>query len=428
MPRKKTVPTEPMSDPPVEVAEPMDETALAVVEPPDIPLEDSLPKTDAQEPAAPAEENAETSTAAVEAELPEDVPANDADVTVDFTEEAATPDGMPFDSEFDTKAEEGIPMTEAVEPPVEEPVSTEDPEKPAPEISDREKFFHLDFNRLDRNLTEEERREWNAIYAAYRGGSPLSGKVIGVDMFSLNVRNRKTGEVRKRELFCAIVVPYRVRILIPETEMWLGEGRVGMSLNHVMGATLSFNIIKVDRENGFALASRKRAMKARRSYFARHVELNTPGTRLKCRMIDVGPVRCTVECYGHDIRLTQKDLCYMSVSDLRAVYRPGQELDCVVTEYDADADKLKVSVKAALSDPFEGAEQRHPVNSRRQAVISGKYAGGVFCNLPDGAVCMCSYAYQYEDSDFEIGDTVILTVKRFDSSKRQMYGKILSKW
>lgn len=41
---------------------------------------------------------------------------------------------------------------------------------------------------------------------------------------------------------------------------------------------------------------------------------------------------------------------------------------------------------------------------------------------------MCSYAYQYEDSDFEIGDTVILTVKRFDSSKRQMYGKILSKW
>lgn len=295
-------------------------------------------------------------------------------------------------------------------------------------MSDREKFFHLDFHKLDRNLSEEERREWNAIYASYRGGSPLSGTVIGVDMFSLNVRNRRTGEVRKRELSCAIVVPYRVRILIPETEMWSGEGRPGMSLNHIMGATLSFNIIKVDRENGFALASRKSAMKARRSYFAHRAELNALGTQLKCRVIDVGPVRCTVECYGHDIRLTQKDLCYMSVSDLRAVYRPGQELDCVVTDYDADEDRLRVSVKAALSDPFEGAERRHPVNSRRQAVISGKYAGGVFCNLPDGTVCMCSYAYQYEDSDFEIGDTVILTVKRFDSNKRQMYGKILSKW
>lgn len=258
-------------------------------------------------------------------------------------------------------------------------------------MSDREKFFHLDFHKLDRNLSEEERREWNAIYASYRGGSPLSGTVIGVDMFSLNVRSRRTGEVRKRELSCAIVVPYRVRILIPETEMWSGEGRPRMSLNHIMGATLSFNIIKVDRENGFALASRKSAMKARRSYFAHRAELNALGTRLKCRVIDVGPVRCTVECYGHDIRLTQKDLCYMSVSDLRAVYRPGQELDCVVTDYDADADRLRISVKAALSDPFEGAERRHPVNSRRQAVISGKYAGGVFCNLPDGTVCMCSY-------------------------------------
>ena len=77
---------------------------------------------------------------------------------------------------------------------------------------------------------------------------PLSGTVIGVDMFSLNVRSRRTGEVRKRELSCAIVVPYRVRILIPETEMWSGEGRPGMSLNHIMGATLSFNIIKVDRK------------------------------------------------------------------------------------------------------------------------------------------------------------------------------------
>ena len=104
----------------------------------------------------------------------------------------------------------------------------------------------------------------------------------------------------------------------------------------------------MDRENGFALASRKSAMKARRSYFAHRAELNAPGTRLKCRVIDVGPVRCTVECYGHDIRLTQKDLCYMSVSDLRAVYRPGQELDCVVTDYDADADRLRVSVKRGV--------------------------------------------------------------------------------
>lgn len=432
MPRKKTIPTEPLPNPLAEITEAAMEPTPNPIEqpPPDILAGSAPPGEDLEIPSMPSETDAEAEVSSTEAsEDAEEPSSDDADMTVDFAEDSAAREGSPPNPETTAEVEVAV-VEEDASPPMAEapPAEEQEPPAPKPEMSDREKFFHLDFHKLDRNLSEEERREWNAIYASYRGGSPLSGTVIGVDMFSLNVRSRRTGEVRKRELSCAIVVPYRVRILIPETEMWSGAGRPGMSLNHIMGATLSFNIIKVDRENGFTLASRKSAMKARRSYFAHRAELNALGTRLKCRVIDVGPVRCTVECYGHDIRLTQKDLCYMSVSDLRAVYRPGQELDCVVTDYDADADRLRISVKAALSDPFEGAERRHPVNSRRQAVISGKYAGGVFCNLPDGTVCMCSYAYQYEDSDFEIGDTVILTVKRFDSNKRQMYGKILSKW
>lgn len=71
--------------------------------------------------------------------------------------------------------------------------------------------------------------------------------------------------------------------------------------------------------------------------------------------------------------------------------------------------------------------ERHPIGSRRQAMIAGKY-GGVFCNLPDGTVCMCNYSYQHEDSDFLLGDTVILVVQRYAEEKKQMYGKILSKW
>ena len=427
MPRKKTIPTEPIPDPPSEITEATVEPVAAPIEqpPPDILNGNAPPGEDLEIPSVPSETDAEAEVVPTEASEDAEEPSyDDADMTVDFAVESASQEDSLPDPETTAEVEEDTSPPAAEAPPAEE----QELPAPKPEMSDREKFFHLDFHKLDRNLSEEERREWNAIYASYRGGSPLSGTVIGVDMFSLNVRSRRTGEVRKRELSCAIVVPYRVRILIPETEMWSGEGRPGMSRNHIMGATLSFNIIRVEGENGFALASRKSTRKTRRSYFAHRAELNAPGTRLKCRVIDVGPVRCTVECYGHDIRLTQKDLCYMSVSDLRAVYRPGQELDCVVTDYDTDADRLKISVKAALSDPFEGAERRHPVNSRRQAVISGKYAGGVFCNLPDGTVCMCSYAYQYEDSDFEIGDTVILTVKRFDSNKRQMYGKILSKW
>lgn len=300
-------------------------------------------------------------------------------------------------------------------------------EKPV-EKSDRQKFFDLKFNRLDRGLTPEERQEWNSIYASYRGRSALRGTITGIDPLRVNVWNRETEEMERQTMYCAIVIPYRVRIVIPATEMWdRGWERPDFVLQNMVGASIDFIVTKVDRESGFAIASRRLALRARRYYFAHRPNLNAVGTRVKCRVMSVGPRRALIECYGHDLNLTQRELRYTAIPDLRDEYHPGQELECVVKVYDPDTDRLEISVKETESNPYEGAEQRHPVGSRRQAMIAGKY-GGVFCNMVDGTVCMCNYSYQHDDSDFAVGDTVILVVQRFDEEKKQMYGKILSKW
>ena len=228
-------------------------------------------------------------------------------------------------------------------------------------------------------------------------------------------------------MYCAVVVPYRVRIVIPASEMWEdGQERPDFVLQNMVGASIDFIVTKVDRESGFAVASRRMAARSQRYFFTHRPALHREGARTKCRVLSVGPRRCLVECYGHDINLTQRDLRYTAIPDLRNAYHPGEELDCVIKSYDAATGALRVSVKETESNPFEGAELRHPVGGRRQAAIAGKYGGGVFCNLPDGTVCMCSYSYQHEDADFQVGDTVILVVQRYDADKRQMYGKILS--
>lgn len=309
------------------------------------------------------------------------------------------------------------------------PPSLPEPESVQPQKSDRQSFYDLDFNTLDRDLTAEERQEWNSIYASYRGRSALTGTIIGVDPHSISVRSRETGQMERQTMYCAIVIPYRVRVVIPASEMWeAGHERPDFVLQNMVGASIDFIIIKVDRESGFAIGSRRLAARSQRYFFAHRPSLCQEGARLKCRLLSVGPRRCLVECYGHDIGMTQRDLRYTAIPDLRDEYRPGQELDCVVKSYDTEKEVLRISVKETESNPFEGAELRHPAGSRRQAVIAGKYGGSVFCNLPDGAVCMCSYSYQHEDSDFLVGDTVILVVQRHEREKRQIYGKILSKW
>lgn len=298
-----------------------------------------------------------------------------------------------------------------------------------PVKSDRQKFFDLKFNALDRNLTPEERQEWNSVYASYRGRSSLSGTVIGVDRHTVKVWNRETEQNETQTMYCAIVVPYRVRIIIPATEMWdVDVARPDFVMQSMVGAKIDFIIIKVERESGFAVASRRLASRAKRYYFSQRPALHNENARVKCRLLAVGPRRCLVDCYGHDINLTQRDIRYTAIPDLRTLYHPGMELDCVVKSYDTKREQLAISIKETEPNPFDGAILRHPEGSRRLAAIAGKYGGGVFCNLPDGTVCMCNYSYQHTDSDFTVGDTVILVIQNFDMEKKQVYGKILSRW
>ena len=252
----------------------------------------------------------------------------------------------------------------------------------------RQSFFALDFHELDRGLSQEERQAWNSIYASFRGHSALSSTVIGADLHSMNVRSRETGRVERRTMYCVVVLVYRVPVYIPATEMWMGEARPDYVLQNMTGANIDFIITKVDREGGYAIASRRQATRTQRYFFAHRPDLCGEGSQVKCRLLAVGPRRCLAECYGHDVDLTQRERSYTATADLRTQYHPGNELDCIVKGYDAAQRDLLVSVKETETNPFEGAEQRHPVGSRRYAVIAGKYGAGCSATFPT-ARCVC---------------------------------------
>ena len=290
-------------------------------------------------------------------------------------------------------------------------------------------LMSLKLNELDRGLTEQERQEWNDIYASFRAKSVLTGRIIGVDGQAFNVRNRETGQVERRTMYCAVIIAYRVKVLIPETEMWMpGEERPTHVLRNMSGAEIDYVILDVDREGGVAIGSRRMGAMIKQRAFDTARSGHEPGEKLTCRVLTVGPSRCLLECAGRDLTLRYQDMSYASYSDLREKYHPGQTLDCVLKEYDRASGHVTISVKEAAPNPFEGARQRHPLGSRRQAVISGKYGGGVFCTLPDDTTCLCLYTAQHTDRDFREGDTVILVIVKYDVERSLIYGRILSKW
>ena len=337
-------------------------------------------------------------------------------------------DGGIFHTEALPQPELAIPYR----PEDDEPQNSQErvPSRPGlmAEGAERRAFFGLDFHELDRNLSQQERQEWNSIYASFRGHSVMTGKIAGIDPHDFRIRDRRTGKIMTRTFYCAVVIPFRVPILIPETELWFrGEERPRNVTRNIGGSTIDFVITQLDRKTNFVLASRRLALASRRYFFSTQPQMNTPGSRLECSVLTVGNRRMLVTCYGYDITLTQRELDYTAIPDLKERYRRGDVLDCIVKEYNSRQNHLEISVKETIPNPYDGAELRHPLGCSRQAIISGKYGGGVFCNLTDGVTVMCNYSFQYEDSDFLIGDSVTVVIQRYDQEKKQIFGKIVAR-
>lgn len=289
-------------------------------------------------------------------------------------------------------------------------------------------FFQVDFRHLDRNLTDEARQEWNGIYASFRSQSILTGTVVGVDQNELPVRN-EDGKIETRVISSLVVIGYRVKILIPENAVWMkGEERSTFLMRGMIGASVDYVVINVDREGEVALASRSLAMVKRRRAFSSGRSVARPGDIVDCSALVVGAKRCLLTCGGYDIPMRPTDMSYTSMLDMREVYRPGQELKARVLSHNPAQRELRISVKESTSNPFDGAERRHPVGSRRQAVITAKYKGGVFCTMQDGTVCLCLYSNAHYDSEFLLGDNVIIYISQYNYRERHIYGRIVSKW
>lgn len=331
----------------------------------------------------------------------------------------AEDDGLdPGDGTASDEADQFIVMGLAGETPVEPDLA--DPVLEADEVSEV----------LEAEpLPEDAADDMPEPVASFRSKSVLTGKIIGVDRHTFNVRNRETGLLERRVMHCAVMIRYRVKVLIPETEMWLpGQERPSHVLRNMTGAEAGYTILDVDRKGGVAIASRRMAAVSLCRAFDNVRGGHFVGERLPCRVLTVGPNRCLLECGGRDLTLGYRDMLYASCPDLRERFRPGDQLECILKEYNRRSGAFAVSVKESQPHPFIGVTVRHPLGSRRQATISGKYGGGVFCTMADDTTCLCLYTALHTDRDFQSGDEVLLVVSKYDYEQCLIYGRILSKW
>ena len=294
----------------------------------------------------------------------------------------------------------------------------------------RREFNATAFAELDRNLSDEEREEWNAIYASFSSRSLLRNTVVGLESIPF-----PTDEDAEQELTCMVVMRHLVKVLIPLPPFWLEP--TGINPNSVIGAEIDYIIIGVDREGECAVAARSLALEQQR-WHALNVQRISGGDVVSASVLACGPTRITVTACGFDVTMGQQAMSYTYLADMREEYRAGQQLQAKVLS--VSEDMLALSVRDVGTDPYVHAELRHPVGSSRIATISSygahesetdgissKYAGGVFCRLTDGCTVVCRYAQQFSDDQFRVGEKVVVQIRSFVDEKRWLRGKIRGK-
>lgn len=283
------------------------------------------------------------------------------------------------------------------------------------------KFDQLNTAELDKNLSPEERKEWNSIYASYRSGSLMGGVVMGVDSYNIGENGEK--------VLAVVVIPHRVKILLPESQMWEESDNIHQNITrNLLGAKIDFVITEIDRENGVCTASRIAANRIRRKQFLNIKPSPKIGDLVKCSVLAVGVKMILVDVHGFDLRLKRQELCYATVNDFRNDYTTGQKLNALITETSKKETTLAVSVRDVQPHPYIGIKKRHPLNCRRSSVITGKYKGAIFCRLEDDFDCLCTYSEFQRDEDFEVGNKVIIIVKKYSDKAQRAFGVIVSKW
>ena len=80
----------------------------------------------------------------------------------------------------------------------------------------RRAFNATAFTELDRNLSDDEREEWNAIYASFSSRSLLRNTVIGLESIPF-----PTDDEPEQVLTCMVVMRHLVKVLIPLPLFWI---------------------------------------------------------------------------------------------------------------------------------------------------------------------------------------------------------------
>lgn len=261
------------------------------------------------------------------------------------------------------------------------------------------------------------------ISASRQTGKVLTGELSSVELIKKN-RNTEEG-VKEVKIPCGIIFYGEYKIFIPANEMNIKRDDVKeifTIMKTMVGSVIDFVITEiVDEDN--AVASREKAMKLREK-----IELpkHKIGDIVPARIVGIGRSTAYLEVYGREIRIPKEEVDWCYIYDLRDTIQIGDVKKAKITEFDLENNKLMVSIKRAVEDPYIKNIKKVTKNSLYEAAVTGIMPYGIFLELKNlkGIRVLCPYPH-WNSFTPEQGDLFVVKIKNIDIPSRNLAGSFV---
>jgi len=221
----------------------------------------------------------------------------------------------------------------------------------------------------------------------------------------------------------------RLRGFVPMSQL-IGFGQIRQAteryrrLNALVGKKMLLKVIEVNRGRRRLILSQQAAAKEWRAERRRQLlEELQPGQVRTGRVSQITNFGLFINLGGLDGLVHVSELSWGRIENPAEVYHVGQRIKVKVLSVDRERQRIALSIKALVPDPWETAEQRYTIGKLVEGKVSQMADFGVFVELEPGVEGLLHNSELLSDEQREelaVGTNVLVKVIRIEPDRRRI--------
>lgn len=200
------------------------------------------------------------------------------------------------------------------------------------------------------------------------------------------------------------------------------------NLDEYVGKDIPAKIIELNRKKGRVILSRRVLLEAEQKE-RRGSVLSTlqPGQEVEGQVVEVTEFGVFVALGGVDGLVHRSEITWGRFAHPREVVQKGQTVRAKVLTVDAERERVNLSIKALVSDPWQMVSEQYPIGSRVKGKVVGLTPFGAFVEVQpglEGLVHISELSWtkrpRHPSEVLKEGDEVEAVVLRIDPAERRL--------